>query len=79
MSCAACEKSAHNLSNLMKLIGNPGVCGNENRKGCGQPIWWITTKTRTPAPLNPDGTPHFATCPNALEFKRKQGMKRTGA
>jgi hypothetical protein len=64
------------MSRLLQVIGNPGVCGNERRPGCGAPIWWVSTKTGAPTPLNGDGTSHFATCPNAREFRLKQQKER---
>lgn len=30
--------------------------------------WWWTPKG-TRIPLNPDGSPHWATCPDAAQFK----------
>lgn len=59
------------MSNLLKMIGNPGQCGSGSRPGCGAGIWWIQTKAGKSMPLNSDGMPHWATCPNSLEFKRK--------
>jgi len=68
--------SEEKMSRLLQVIGNPGVCGNERRPGCGAGIWWVTTKTGSHTPLNSDGTSHFATCPNAREFKLQQQKKR---
>jgi len=41
-------------------------------KGCGQAIWWLTTKKGRPAPFDPDLTPHFATCPRADDFRKEK-------
>lgn len=54
------------MSNLLKLIGNASQC-----KGCGAGIWWVTTRAGKVMPLNSDGTPHWANCPKAREFKVK--------
>lgn len=54
--------------------------------GCGATIKWVTTEAGRPTPLDPkpktfvlnEGkyqvgfTPHWATCPNADEFRRKR-------
>lgn len=37
---------------------------------CGAPLSWCTTKAGRRAPLNPDGTSHFADCPQAASFRR---------
>lgn len=63
------------MSRLLKVIGNPGTCGNDARPGCGAGIWWVTTKTGAHTPLNPDGTSHFATCPNVRAFRVTQQKK----
>lgn len=59
------------MSNLLKIMGNPGTCGAGSRPGCGAGIWWVTTKAGKAMPLNSDGTPHWANCPNSREFKIK--------
>lgn len=64
------------MSRLLQVIGNPGICGNERQPGCGAPIWWVRTKTGASTPLNSDGTSHFATCPNAREFRLNRQTER---
>lgn len=52
---------------LRKLVATPDMCN-----GCGKGIFWITTaRNKRPAPIDPDGTSHFATCLHASEFKRQ--------
>jgi hypothetical protein len=34
-------------------------------RSCTAPIYWIDTKAGKRMPVNPDGSSHFATCPNA--------------
>lgn len=69
-ACRPCEDRDQKLSNLLKLIGNPGMCGNEAHKGCGRAIWWVTTKQRVAITLNPDATLHKLSCSVARDFKR---------
>ena len=38
--------------------------------GCGRGIYWVFTKNGKRMPVDPDGQPHWATCPKAKEFKR---------
>jgi len=45
-------------------------------KGCGASIFWIRTQAGKAMPLDPDGTPHWATCRNAVDFKQKKGEER---
>jgi len=39
-------------------------------RGCGAPIAWARTFAGRSAPLDRDGTNHFATCPDAERFRR---------
>ena len=41
-------------------------------RGCGKHIYWIETARRKKMPVDPDGTPHFATCSHAFEFRKKE-------
>tara|TARA_Y100000310_G_scaffold100468_1_gene98331 strand:- start:3671 stop:3916 length:246 start_codon:yes stop_codon:yes gene_type:complete len=47
-------------------------------KGCRAYIRWIFTKNGKRMPVDPDGTPHFATCPKAQQFQ-KQPKKKSQA
>ena len=40
-------------------------------RGCGAPIHWALTAQGKWMPTNPDGIPHWATCPKAKDFKPK--------
>jgi hypothetical protein len=46
---------------------NPTEC-----RGCRALIYWIKTAAGKAMPVNPDGVSHFATCPDAKEFRRKK-------
>lgn len=39
-------------------------------RGCGAAIAWARTPAGKYAPLDPSGTSHFATCPDADRFRR---------
>jgi hypothetical protein len=39
-------------------------------KGCGAAIAWVKTPAGRAMPVDADGTPHWATCPQAPQFKR---------
>lgn len=41
-------------------------------KACFAPMLWVLTTKGNRAPLNPDGTSHFASCPEAERFRRKR-------
>lgn len=45
---------------------NRGSC-----RACGAPLAWCLTRAGKRAPLNPDGTSHFATCPEASRFRTR--------
>lgn len=40
-------------------------------KGCKALIYWIKTRADKNMPVDPDGTSHFATCPNANKFRNQ--------
>jgi hypothetical protein len=40
--------------------------------GCKATIYWIVTLKGKKMPVNPDGTSHFATCPQAATFRRRK-------
>lgn len=49
-------------------------------KGCKSLIYFITTENKKLMPVDPDGTSHFATCPQAGKFRQydpKRDPKRT--
>lgn len=51
-----------------KIMRNrPVICKGE---GCRAEIYWIETESGKRMPVDPDGTPHWATCPDAGRFKR---------
>ena len=43
----------------------PSTC-----KGCGAQIYWVRTPKGKNMPVDPDGTPHWSTCPKASAFKK---------
>jgi hypothetical protein len=45
----------------------PSTC-----RGCQATIYWLVTEKGKRMPVDPDGTPHWATCPNAQEFRRRK-------
>lgn len=46
---------------------NAGKC-----RSCGAPVGWARhSVTWKKAPFDPDGTSHFATCPDAQTWRRK--------
>jgi hypothetical protein len=59
------------MANLLKVIGEPGRCnGHTNNGTCSAPVVWCVTKNMKPIPIDPDGTPHYATCPDRQKFKK---------
>ncbi len=40
-------------------------------RGCDADIVWLRTEAGKLMPIDGDGTPHFATCPKAAQFRRK--------
>jgi hypothetical protein len=51
---------------LLKQIGQPGRC-----KGCGAGITWVLHNSGHNTPYDIDGLNHFASCPEAAQFRRK--------
>lgn len=53
--------------------GRYGTCA-----GCRAKIRWVVYKKtwkRTPVDLDPNATSHFATCPNAKNFREPKGPR----
>lgn len=48
-----------------------GVC-----RGCNQEILWAVTTAGKNSPHDPDGTSHFATCPQAQRFRDRQKAEK---
>jgi len=40
--------------------------------GCAAQIYWVKTEKGKFMPCDEDGTPHWATCPNAKKFKKEK-------
>lgn len=40
-------------------------------RSCGAPVLWVETAKGKHAPLNPDGTSHFSTCPQAVAWRKR--------
>lgn len=49
-------------------VSDLGAC-----RSCGERIAWCITPAGKRAPVDPDGTSHFATCPQADRWRRKRG------
>ena len=47
-------------------------------RGCSRPIAWARTEAGRSAPLDRDGTNHFATCPEAERFRKRSKMVDRG-
>lgn len=39
-------------------------------RGCGAEMYWIKTTAGKNMPVDADGTPHWATCPERARFKK---------
>lgn len=69
---AAVEMQRAAAMQILKVCGEPAICtGIGNVEGCGARIWWMTTKNGRKVPFDPEGHAHFATCPNAEQFRRQ--------
>jgi hypothetical protein len=41
-------------------------------RSCGEPVMWCLTPSGKRAPINPDGTSHFSTCPQATAWRKRK-------
>lgn len=41
-------------------------------RSCGAPIEWVLTESGKRMPVDPDGTSHFVTCPEASKWRKKR-------
>jgi hypothetical protein len=55
-----------NIALLLNSAGNRAIC-----RGCKADIYWLNHTNGKKAPYDLDGGNHFATCPNANEFKNR--------
>lgn len=53
------------IRTTLAALGDPGNC-----RSCGSAIYWCRTKRGSRMPVDPEGTSHFATCPDADEHRR---------
>lgn len=53
------------MAALLKHVGDASHC-----RGCSQAIFWVRHANGKAVPYDADGTNHFATCPQAANFKR---------
>jgi len=54
------------LKKMLVIVGRPGRC-----KGCNQAIYWVTTRRDSLLPYTEEGIAHFADCPDANKFRKK--------
>jgi hypothetical protein len=47
-------------------------------RSCGAEVLWVLTKHGKRAPINRDGTSHFANCPQADSWRRKEAPDASG-
>ncbi len=43
---------------------------------CGREIAWVVTEKGKRSPVDPDGTPHWATCPDSKSFKDRAALEK---
>lgn len=63
--CSQLRQCPPQAKELM-MNNHTGTC-----RGCGAPIIWKRTRSGKWTPEDPDGKPHWATCPKSKDFKRK--------
>lgn len=56
-----------NVRRLLDVVGGRAQC-----RSCGAEIWFVKTKAGKSAPYTAEALSHFADCPGAQEFRRKQ-------
>jgi hypothetical protein len=45
-------------------------------RGCGARIYWLVMDSGARMPVDPDGTSHFATCPQANRFRKPKEQQQ---
>lgn len=48
----------------------PAGTSKRSCRSCSAPVFWIVTAAGKRMPVNPDGTSHFSSCPNAAQHRR---------
>lgn len=58
----------------------PAGAPRKECRSCRAPIYWFEhPRTRSRMPLNPDGTSHFSTCPNAASHRGARTLEQQRA
>jgi hypothetical protein len=63
---AEVERLQRNITFLLRHAGEHRPC-----LGCKAEIYMVEHKSRARCPYNPDGSPHWANCPDAPRFRGK--------
>ncbi len=63
------EQLEKRLRDLLSQIGRADTC-----RGCGKIIVWVMHRNRKWVPYTAHGLNHFIDCPNAKDFRKKQGF-----
>jgi len=75
---AELQKLNASVSQLLE-IARPKVTparANSTCRACNQPIGWQRTAGGKATPVNPDGSAHWQTCPNADSFRKPKPVGR---
>lgn len=62
-----CEPHAERATFHPAVVPRMSTC-----RSCNAPIRWRRTEAGKPTPDNPDGTPHWATCPDAQRWRHAE-------
>ena len=69
---AELDRCRDNMRTLLRNAGEPGQC-----RSCKEPIvWMLHARNQKPTPYNLDGVIHFATCPNAQDYRASMALRK---
>ena len=72
LSHRSIDRGEFDLLPLWRIIGaDKGEC-----KSCGRPIYWVKSVHGKPTPMNPWGTTHFQTCPEAKRHRKQKAKAK---
>jgi hypothetical protein len=60
------EQLRANIIHLLRNVAESAFC-----KGCHQQVWWLIHRNGKRTPYDCDAKPHFATCSEREQFKKK--------
>ena len=67
---ALAVRLSENILRLLNQVGDSGICTGPT---CGARIWWVRHLNGKRVPYTHEALNHFVDCPDAQQFRKKEG------